>query len=575
MKSIVQNHFPIILAVSILLVTVAILLFLSLEKTGGRIVYAIDDPYIHMAIAKNIVKHGVWGVTRYEFSSSSSSILWVLLLAGVYSVSGVNEVSPLVLNVIFAIGTLFCVYLILRKFKIALPYILLILLGVLFYTPMPALIFTGMEHILYLLLVLLFVYNATQLLSSETHSSHRHNFYILLGLAPALTLVRYEGLFLIFVVSVILILHKQWLRAIVVGLCGVVPLVIYGFISASQGWYWLPNSVLLKGRRIYLTTWQDVFPLLDFRHFISVVYSAPEMLLLFDSALVLFILQFGKKWAISKQSRLLISIFLFTLILHIQFADIGWFYRYESYLVALGIFVIFVAGYEYLHPERQIENPHLKIRHPKYITGLLLFILFNLLFIQRARTSTVSVPDAVNNIYEQHYQIGLFLKKFYRGETVALNDIGAPNYLADIRCIDLWGLGTKEVAQMKRNGTYNRKKLQEMVNSRGVKIAIVYDRWFESGQIITDGVPSDWKLVGQWTVSYRIVSNHSTVSFYAINSAEEKNLIAHFKEFLWELPRNGMTVTDYSEGKYIIYRLIPGKKPVPLNINDIYPESSG
>ena len=37
-------------------------------------------------IAKNVAEHGVWGVTPYSFSPSSSSLLWPALLAGVFKI---------------------------------------------------------------------------------------------------------------------------------------------------------------------------------------------------------------------------------------------------------------------------------------------------------------------------------------------------------------------------------------------------------------------------------------------------------------------------------------------------------
>ena len=83
-----------------------LLLRAALVHTGGRLVYALDDAYIHMAMAKNLVTHGVWGVTPNGFTSSSSSPLWVLLLAASYRLFGVNHFVPLALNAIFAVTLL-------------------------------------------------------------------------------------------------------------------------------------------------------------------------------------------------------------------------------------------------------------------------------------------------------------------------------------------------------------------------------------------------------------------------------------------------------------------------------------
>ena len=43
-----------------------------------------------MAVARNLAEHGVWGVTRYEFTSSTSSLAWPLLLAAADLVVGVR-----------------------------------------------------------------------------------------------------------------------------------------------------------------------------------------------------------------------------------------------------------------------------------------------------------------------------------------------------------------------------------------------------------------------------------------------------------------------------------------------------
>src|SRR4051794_10962657 len=100
MKDLWRRHGPLFLALAVLWIALAALLAQTLPRTGGHLVYALDDPYIHMAIAKNLAFHGVWGVSADAFSSASSSPLWTLLLAGLFKVFGNHPGIPLVLNLL-------------------------------------------------------------------------------------------------------------------------------------------------------------------------------------------------------------------------------------------------------------------------------------------------------------------------------------------------------------------------------------------------------------------------------------------------------------------------------------------
>jgi len=155
----------------------------------------------------------------------------------------------------------------------------------------------------------------------------------------------------------------------------------------------------------------------------------------------------------------------------------------------------------------------------------------------------VRTPQATTNIYEQQYQMGLFLSKFYEGEGVAANDIGAINYVADIKLLDLAGLGSLEVAEAIRGRCYDTRQIYELSETKRVKIAIVYEHRFEE----YGGMPSQWIKIGEWKISDNVVCGSDTVSFYAVDPKAEDKLIENLRSFSHQLP------VDVEEtGKYMM-----------------------
>jgi hypothetical protein len=140
-----------------------------------------------------------------------------------------------------------------------------------------------------------------------------------------------------------------------------------------------------------------------------------------------------------------------TLLLHAQFARIGAFYRYEAYLVMLGLLAAVLNAKELL---RLKGDSFRKWLAPPHRTAMLLIgslcIAYPLM--SRAWCSLKETPTAMANIYQQQYQMGLFLRTYYDGQAVAANDIGAVCFLADIRLLDLAGLATTDVVRNKIAG---------------------------------------------------------------------------------------------------------------------------
>ena len=69
----------------------------------------------------------------------------------------------------------------------------------------------------------------------------------------------------------------------------------------------------------------------------------------------------------------------------------------------------------------------------------------------RAVSALANTVHATTNIHDQQVQMGRFLARHYAGRAVAVNDIGAVCYFADLRLCDLWGLGSAEIARLAPN----------------------------------------------------------------------------------------------------------------------------
>jgi len=145
---------PLLLPLAVFVVSLAAALRTALQSTDGRLIYAVDDAYIHMAVARTLASHGIWGCTPFHFSSSSSSLLWTFGLGVAYRVFQVHDWIPLVLNIAFAIGTLVVVNVYLARFGAQPLLRASALLGIVVAFPLAGMELLGLEHILHLLLTI-------------------------------------------------------------------------------------------------------------------------------------------------------------------------------------------------------------------------------------------------------------------------------------------------------------------------------------------------------------------------------------------------------------------------------------
>jgi len=507
------------------------LLMLSEARTGGRLIYPLDDTYVHMAIAKHVVADGVWGVTSEHFTSASSSPLWTAMLAATFAIGGVNDYFPLVLNLAIGGALLASVWRIFAG-SMSPTSATVGTLAVMLAGTVPTMTALGMEHTLHALVTIWFVLLSSRLVAG-THGSR--DLAAALGLAAILTLTRYEGAFAVVAVVLVLGFTRQWQTAIGVAVAGALPLLLFGLWSQSQGGFLLPNSVLLKGVTPVLTA-SGVAKLVLFWQAFTSLGASPHLVVLLVAVLALALVKSNDDRA--GERRIAAIIFAVCLLLHLQFARVGWFFRYEAYLVIVGLVLVgvLVSGVDW-----SLMTSANRPRPLVATIAVLLVVITAFPLIRRGANAIRQVPGASSNIFEQQYQMALFLEEFYRGRRIAVNDVGAVGYFADVKLLDLYGLASADTAALKRRGEFSSIAVDRIATRDAVEIAVIYPTWLSE----YGGVPPSWQKVGEWRVTDNLVLGESGVSFYAVKEGTRDTLVQNLAAYANRLPS-----TIVQEGAY-------------------------
>ena len=528
------STWPLLVALVVLGGLFGVVLFQSLAMADGILVYALDDAYIHMAMAKHFVQDGVWGVTKYGFTSSTSSPLWTLAVSAIFAIAGPLVAVPLALNAILSAALLVLAHAISRRLRVRPGFELAGLLWLVFMTPLVPLAFTGMEHVLQILVDLALVFCGAAALANPARAWDKWD-TATMALAFAAVGVRYEGALIVAVIAVLFAVRGRWLQSVCALAAGALPVVAYGLISVAQGWWFLPNSVWLKGQIGFV---QALLDPLRGRAVPDPVGRALAILMrqlgqgshlvaLLIVACLLLALRFSdKRKAFWSVRSLMVAILAATTVAHFLVAQTGWFFRYEAYLAGLlGFAILLLVDAE----ARTIKE--LSARPLAWGVAMAMVVAL-VLGVARSADALKTTPMAVRNIYEQQYQMAQFVKSNFEGSSIALNDIGAVNYYADVRSVDLWGLANKSAAQMRLDGKTSPAAIQDIVKKEGVEIAIVYRSWFEPA----GGLPAEWQLLERWRVRDVVVLGGDVVDFYAVEPGQAARLKQALDAYTDSLP---------------------------------------
>jgi hypothetical protein len=510
-KILYECHRPLALAITAFLCLAAAELVAVLFVNGGGFSYTLDDPYIHLALAENILR-GHYGVNLQEFSSPSSSVLWPFLLVPLVAFPHADLVL-LGLNLLLSLGCLLLFDRVLCQADRAaggLPLSgrvrFLFLLFFILASNLVGLNFLGMEHVLQLLVVLQMV---SGLIRFSREGVVTPATWLAIVVAP---LIRYECLAVSGAALLFFMLQRNILRPLVAGLLIGALLVAFSLFLLAIGQEYLPSSVLVKSAVVEsglgkLTT------------NLGKNFVFPQAWIMLGGLLLL--VRHGCRKSLPLQERQLAAVSALAVFLHLMVGRFGWYFRYEIYMWVLEILVLLYLNRGYLKQAVVVER-----RKSPIVIGMLVFLIPLEFHVE----SIVYGPRAAGNIYYQQYQMRRFVVDYYR-DSVAVNDLGWVSFGNDHYVLDLWGLASREAYKLRSTAT-SALWLVDITRQHDVGLVMIYhnEKYFPQ-------LPESWIKIGELKLRDRkFTASDTRVHFFATHPEAVGKINASLQQFVPTLP---------------------------------------
>lgn len=481
--------------------TLLVLLTNRLAHDQGP-VYALDDVYIHMAMAKNLALHGVWGVTPWETTNASSSPLWVALLAAGFALFGANPWLPLVLATLSSLLAIAVGWRALQppslregqrqEDRLAGALAVALVTAVVAFASLPALTVQGMEHPLHAALLLWAALLLCRLVSGDA-PSRPIPFLVLIALLP---LLRYESLWLVVLGTMLLALRRRYGLAMLTLLCGLGPVVAFGLWSVGKGQEFLPAAILTKSVGPMLLSGDDpVLILARFTwHPLQRMASQPVLLTLWMAADLILLSRLIelRRRILERRDLVLLGLFAVGAWVHATVGTFGWGARYEAYLIVLGIAA--VGGWML----RWRERPAPAGAGPRFWAAATMTALLLAAFVatgmERMLVVTINASVASREVRDRDMVVADFFATAYPRQSVMAMNIGAIVWRGDPHLTDVLALGTVQVLRLFLRGELDAAAIDRIARQRDVKVAAIFDDWF----VDWAGGPLGWIAVAEF-----------------------------------------------------------------------------
>lgn len=491
----------------------------------GHFSYSLDDPYIHLAMAEEILRGG-YGVNSGEPAAAASSIAFPFLLSGLLAL-GFDQWASLAINAVATLAAIWLAVAAWAETGVAPPRglfdrsFITIAVGIAA-TNLIGVAFTGLEHSLHLALTLACFLGAVRLARRQ-----KADLWWLACLLVQL-LVRYEGLGVAFAGAVVLGLSGRWRLggAIFVGAAG--ELIAFGAWLVAHGLPPLPSSVIVKSGDIggggagalvgvargALHNLTDPYGVALAALCVAFAMAARRA----EPALDERAGQAPAGWT-KAQRRLVAAFPLIVVVGQLAVGQVGgWQFRYSLYAMVLAL-----AALPVVFPVRVAAVRRIDLG----VYGLA--GLVTALAMSPLARGSFETPLADRAIALQQREMHRLAVDFVKAP-VAVNDLGwvswrNPNYV-----LDLWGLASEEARQA-RSKDKTGAWIGPLAAKNHVELIMIYDGWFPTK-------PKEWVYLGVLDVNARrFGAAASRVTLYAASDAAAIRLRPAVRAWAASLPK--------------------------------------
>jgi hypothetical protein len=286
------------------------------------------------------------------------------------------------------------------------------------------------------------------------------------------------------------------------------PVLAFAFVNRAAGQYLVPNSVAAK------STWGSGRLLPDLSTIMTKL--GRDRLVVVVLLLVVAALVFALVWRLNGRAGALLALVVASM-LHLTFANVGWFDRYQAYLIVAGVGIVLpVVG----------SRPFPATSVAATAVGVVLIALA----VPRL-TLLTQVPGAAQNVHEQQQQMAEFFAEHYEHDAIAVNDLGYVAWLHDGPVTDLAGLGSFQVLEAAKQGRADRAFFEDLAERRGIRVVATY------ADLFGGSIPESWTPVERWCLRDELVTAaDDCVTFYGTSAEEALRLATALDSFDAGLP---------------------------------------